>query len=610
MIDLKALERAAYGRGADRVDLVLGALAALERVQPVGGAETEAAAYTRLAAAIAAVLGDPDLSLSEAEAQSLVINRAIMGSLFAASGFGSTAFALEAMTPAGARLPGLPVGLRRRIEALQGLDTANALSAADVLDLPADEALLVTASLLSTSPVLTPLGAARREALLAAAERLAGARLAPRMTLVAVLASAWMICSYASGPGKHRIKAVFNQVLRRLNAEIGFALPEPASPRPRPERPTMVVVAEVIRSGHVQYRYFGQYLRQLRTRFRLVLAAPQGEIDEHVRPLFDETFGFDPYGPPSFLGDVAGFVAAQAPDIVFWPSVGMARWGPLLANLRLAPIQMTALGHSASTFIPEMDYYLTEEGYVSDPALFSEKVLALPDASLRFERHPRFAPPAPEIRERPEPLRVAIPSNLLKLNPGYLAVLRRILDEAGRAIELHVFPNAGGVRLAALKAASPFLGKAVIHGRTSAQDYAEALNRCDLVLSPFPFGGLHSVVDALRQGLPVVALEGAEPHSRTDSMILRRVGMPEALIAQDEAGYVAAALRLIRDDAWRVELGRRAVALDIDSLLFGDGSTPLGSEVVDAVWQAFRHHEAIMADPRRLWPLTALRNLG
>lgn len=610
MIDLAAIERAAAEKSPARVALALDALAALEREQPFADGLAEAEGYSRLAAALAAILTAPDLALEEAEAQSLLITRALVNSLFAASALGSPAAGLAQIAPPdGPRLPDLPPWVRRRFLALQGLDTPNGVDAGDILALPRDEALLASVSLISTSPVLTPHGAAFREHLLAGADALSGARLPARMSLVAVTASAWMTCSYASSPGKHRLKIALNEVLRRLNAEIDFATPALPAPRPLPGRPTIVVLAEAMRSGHVQYRYFGQYLRQLRTRFRLVLAAPHREIDDHVRALFDETFGFDPYGPPSFLGDVVGFVNARSPDIVFWPSVGMARWGPLLANLRLAPIQMTALGHSASTFIPEMDYYLTEEGYVSDPALFSEKVLALPDASLRFERHPRLTAPAPALRDAPERLRIAVPSNALKLNPAFLTLLERILAEAHRPTELHVFPNTGGVKLAALRAASPFLASAVIHGRTSAQDYVAALNQCDLVLSPFPFGGLHSVVDALRQGLPVVALEGAEPHSRTDSMILRRLGLPEALIARTEAEYVAAALKLIRDDEWRLALGRQALALDIGNLMFGDATTPLGSEVVDAVWQAFRHHETIQADSRRLWPLEALRAL-
>ena len=66
------------------------------------------------------------------------------------------------------------------------------------------------------------------------------------------------------------------------------------------------------------------------------------------------------------------------------------------------------------------------------------------------------------------------------------------------------------------------------------------------------------------------------------------------------AEYVAAALRIIDDDAQRVALARQALALDIDRLMFGDASTPRRSEVVDAVWWAYRNHDRLVADDRRV----------
>jgi hypothetical protein len=278
----------------------------------------------------------------------------------------------------------------------------------------------------------------------------------------------------------------------------------------------------------------------------------------------------------------------------------MRHWGPPLANLRLAPIQMTALGHSASTFCDTIDYYLTEEGYVGDPSLFGERVVLLPDASLRFEASPHYRALPPQLRERPSPLRVALPSNLLKLNPRFIAILRRIAREAGRPVQFHIFPNVGGLELAATRRAlATSLPGAAVYPVLGYADYLARLNQCDINLSPFPFGGLHSVIDSLRQGLPVVALEGQEPHARTESMLLRRLGMPAWLIAQDEEAYVAAALRVIRDDALRLDLSRQALALDIDRVMFGDATTPLGTDVAEAVWWIYRHHEAAMASARK-----------
>jgi hypothetical protein len=353
---------------------------------------------------------------------------------------------------------------------------------------------------------------------------------------------------------------------------------------------------------HVQYRYFGQYLRQLRTRFELVLVTEKREADEDVQELYDRVLTFERQPNGSHLGSIVRMIASVAPDIVFWPSVGMRHWGPLIANLRLAPVQFTGLGHSASTFCDTIDYYLLEEGYVSDPALFSETVVTLPDDSLRFERSPHYKPIAPTLRETASPLRVVLPSNILKLNPGFLTVMARIKAAAKRPLDFHLLPSTRGMEADAFQAGlHKILPGAHLHRTLPYDRYLTVISQCDLNLSPFPFGGLHSVIDSLRQGLPVVAMEGPEPHGRTDSMLLRRLGMPDWMVATNEDDYVAAALRVIDDDALRVALSRQALALDIDSLMFGDGTTPLGTEVIDAVWWMYEHHEAIKASGQKLW---------
>jgi predicted O-linked N-acetylglucosamine transferase (SPINDLY family) len=84
-------------------------------------------------------------------------------------------------------------------------------------------------------------------------------------------------------------------------------------------------------------------------------------------------------------------------------------------------------------------------------------------------------------------------------------------------------------------------------------------------------------------------------------MLLRRLGMPEWLITQNEDDYIATALRLIDNDAERVALSRQAVNLDLDRTLFGDATTPLGRDVVDAMWWVYQHHEEIKASGRKVF---------
>jgi hypothetical protein len=58
---------------------------------------------------------------------------------------------------------------------------------------------------------------------------------------------------------------------------------------------------------------------------------------------------------------------------------------------------------------------------------------------------------------------------------------------------------------------------------------------------------------------------------------------------------------VIDNDAERVALSQQALALDIDRVLFGDATTKLRSDVVDAVWWIYQNHEAIKASGRKVF---------
>lgn len=606
MSDLVGFERAAYRREPDRVRCMIDTLWALalsrlveDAADPSSKDADQAPLLLRLATAIAAVVAEPDFTLSDAEMDELFLLSSSIKNLFAALPFGNTDFILRA------------TGERRGIsrDALAGrlpflsMDSEIRWPPAMLGSLPPARAQQFLAQMLGTKPILTMAGQARFEALLDYAPSLPPAEFPRTPDHLVLISSAWMLCSYASTPGKHAVKHLFNATLRDMALRWGFSDIALPAERPRRDRPVLLFAAEIMHSGHVQYRYFGQYLRQLRTRFELVLLTEDAEVDDLVSALFDRVLTFKRKGS-AYLDQIYRMILDTAPDIIFWPSVGMRHWGPLFANLRLAPIQMTALGHSASTFCPTIDYYLLEEGYVSDPALFGETVITVPDDSLIFERASNYTPLAPEIRTEPQSLRIAVPSNMLKLNPSFIATLGKVRAAAKRPIEFHFMPNAIASEAAALRTmAQRHMPGAHIHPKMPYARYLTLLSACDVNLSPFPFGGLHSVIDSLRQGLPVIAMECPEPHGRTDAMLLRRLGMPEWLIARTEDDYIAAALRVIGDDGLRVALSEQALALDIDRVMFGDADTELRHEIVDAVGWIYAHHEDARQDGRKLWSL-------
>jgi hypothetical protein len=607
MSDLAGLERAAYGRASDRVDRMIGALRALaigtlveDQANALPAPAEQSAVITRMAAAIAAILAEPTLTLTEKQHNQMFVLAPNLTRLFQVAGFDGTDFILRAL---GREDGDIPAAVLAERPMLISLDSTIDWTPELVATLEPSLALQAIAQLASTNPVMTLKGQERRDDLLEQALSMPDAIFPRTPDHLVLLTSAWMLCSYAGTPGKHRLKQLFNPTLRSMAQGIGFAEIALPAERTRKARPRILFASEIMHSKHVQYRYFGQYLRQLRTRFEIVLLTELREVDDAVRALFDSVLTFD-RSQSDYLADIYAMIINAAPDILFYPSVGMRHWGPLFANLRLAPIQLTALGHSASTFCDTIDYYLLEEGYVSDPALFGETVLTVPDDSLIFERMPGFTPPAPVIRENPAALRVVLPSNLLKLNPSFLATIAKIRAATKRPLEIHFLPNAKDLELASLKKiAHRVLPGARVHNIVPYERYLNILSSCDLNLSPFPFGGLHSVVDSLRQGVPVVAMECPEPHGRPDAMLLRRLGMPDWLIATTEEEYIAAALRVIEDDALRVALSRQALAIDVGAVMFGDATTPLRTEIVDTLWWLYENHERAQADGRKLWSL-------
>ena len=612
MTDLVGFERAAFARAPDRVALLREVLMAFttgklveNAAQPDSLLPSETM-IRRLTTAIAAVLGDPSAKLSPEDMDRLFVLAPELQRLMQTAGFQGSDFLFRALAGSD-RISGTILAERLPLLAL---DSSIPWPPEFLAGLPPRLGQQTLAHLVGTKPIMSARAQERLDALLEFAPSLPDADFPRTPDHLVLLASAWMLCSYSGTPGKHGIKRLFNRTLRRMAEGLGFTDIDLPAERPRRDRPTILFASEIMHCKHVQYRYFGQYLRQLRTRFELVLLTEAKEVDAAVPALFDRVLTFD-RSAPRYLIDIYRMIVETAPDILFYPSVGMRHWGPLFANLRLAPIQLTALGHSASTFCDTIDYYLLEEGYVSDPALFGETVLTVPDNSLIFERMPDFVPPQPQIREQADVLRIVLPSNMLKLNPAFLATIARIRQGSERRLQFHLLPNARGTELAALRlAVQRLLPDAQLHGTMPYERYVCLLSAGDLNLSPFPFGGLHSVVDSLRQGVPVVAMECPEPHGRTDAMLLRRLGMPEWLIAKSEDEYVAAALRIIEDDHLRVALSRQALAADVGNVMFGDATTPLRGEIVETMSWLYENHEAARADGRRLWSLADRRSFA
>jgi len=423
---------------------------------------------------------------------------------------------------------------------------------------------------------------------------------------IRILHEVWMHCSYADCAGKHAVKGAINELVRAKIIASGFGdLPaKPPSPRPKP---VIMCILEWFYANHSIYRTHSLSMEALKARYHLIGVSPQELSDDVTRRLFDEVVVVPrTHGILDTLRVVTQLADLVRPDLVYYPSIGMLAETIFLANVRLAPIQMAALGHPATTHSRFIDYVLVEDDYIGDPSCFTETVVALPHEGMPYRPRADSTTLAPGARRPSGRVRIAIAASVMKINIGFLRTLQNIAERASVPVEFH-FLVAGATGLAKLylqkliERALP--DRARVHPHMAYVPYLEIIDSCDLFLNPFPFGNTNGIVDTVRQGLPGVCLTGPEVHSHIDEGLFRRLGMREALIARTTEEYVRAALNLIDDPAYREALKREILQRNPDSILF-KGNATLFLDTVE--WIRRNHPQHAAAKTRLLRPPDAM----
>lgn len=337
-----------------------------------------------------------------------------------------------------------------------------------------------------------------------------------------------------------------------------------AAPASGRQRPRLVVVGEGLLPGHAMFRFYATMLREMRRHFHLTLLtdvapAPLPGVSHPVSTpveLADEVVHFAAGEDP--LSAWTAQIRALQPDIIFYPSIGMSFATFTLSLLRLAPLQVASTGHPASSCSPVIDATLLFSDLVAPPEL---------PFPLRYDDH-RLFPAVTGLdmpARRPEADGAAGPALpclgvnavISKLNAGFLATLEQVMREFGKPCRLRFLPNVGGLELQGLKRVleARFPDVEVVPSLDH-KAYLAELAQCDLVLQSFPFGGANTTNDALKLGIPVVALRDITSLAgQTDAVMLNARGLGHLCVDRAE-DYVRLALRLLDDEAYAGDLRR------------------------------------------------------
>lgn len=408
---------------------------------------------------------------------------------------------------------------------------------------------------------------------------------------------AWFRCSYADHPGKHDIKIVLNAAIVQVLQASAATAPRPMPidiARPAGDTRPLVVVPIEWAFGEIgaMYRCYAPVLRDMRRHFYTLGMGEKRSLAGAAVSLFDQYLCFEDVCPGDAINmnTVAEAIRGVKPDMVFYPSVGMARNVMLLANLRIAPVQSMTVGHPASSRSQQMDYVMVERGFVGDPAVFSERLVLLENGALSFDAPPVVDSGSAASVDGDGYLEVAVPAVAHKLSWPFMAALRQVRERASRPVRFHFFTGFGGASfLDVVRRILTILPGSVVYPSMEYATYREKVATCHVHAASFPFGGTNSLIDSLGHGLPVVALRGREVHECIDAEFLRRLGLDGELAADSVEEYVAILVHLVDDPEFLAAMRRKLLGADMESVLMRNGKP---QEFSDAMLMLLQHRQA------------------
>jgi predicted O-linked N-acetylglucosamine transferase (SPINDLY family) len=268
------------------------------------------------------------------------------------------------------------------------------------------------------------------------------------------------------------------------------------------------------------------------------------------------------------LQNWAETILAQRPEVLIYPDVGMDTLTIKLAGLRLAPVQMTSWGHPETSGLPTMDYYLSAADFESDDsgAYYTERLLRLPHLGCSYQRlavehaaldlarlglagdHPLLLSAGSPYKYAPQ-FDWIYPAIARGIGPCKLVFFTYFIREMSEIFQQRLqraFTQAG-VDYDAHVAFIPWLPRPAFYG---------LLRHAEVYLDTLGFSGFNTAMQAIECGLPIVTREGRFLRGRFASGILRRMGLAD-LVVQTENDYIALAVRLARDTAFRHGVRRR-----------------------------------------------------
>jgi len=333
--------------------------------------------------------------------------------------------------------------------------------------------------------------------------------------------------------------------------------------QPRRNRIRVVMVSGQVRRHPVWDVVLRGFIAHMdRSRFEIFLYHTGSTVDEETDWARSRVERFV-QGPKSTEGWLHE-VAQDAPDVMFYPEVGMDPATCALAALKLAPLQVAGWGHPVTTGLPSMDLFLSGE-LLEGPGAeqhYRERLIRLPGTGVCTESAAVQAQHWNGPDRQRQVARFALCHQPIKFDPADDVLLARIAKGAGPSEFWLASTNTHPWATAMLRdrLASAFRAEGLdpdtylrVMPWLSREQFAGFLDEMDVYLDCPAFSGYTTACAAVHRGLPIVTREGAFLRQRLAAGLLRQIGITDG-IAMTGDQYVQIAIRWAQEcrqsDLW------------------------------------------------------------
>ena len=395
--------------------------------------------------------------------------------------------------------------------------------------------------------------------------------------------------SYVDGVCDRHVKESINRYFYR--SQKGCKI----NNRPNPKK--IAVMSCLWWQGHSSYRIHAAHLETLKDDFELTLfhmplagrppdtrwfkevhdlKVKNGSLD--VEPLANNEFG-----------------------LVYFPDIGMTKFSICLANLRIAPIQVGALGHSVSTFGGDIDYFISGadcEVPVNPERFYSERLVLLPGCGSVNEP-PMYTPVG--RKKSVSEFVLNCPWSAQKINYRLVEMMQDIVKRSKKPLCFRIFVGTSLSRHASFLPCERDLNRLLAPARVEVlsklhyQAYMALMEEGDLTVDAFHYGGCNTMADSLLIRNPMASFEGERWYNRIGPFMLRQAGVPE-LIATSAVEYVDLVTRLIHEDDFRAACVDKLRRADLNATVFDRGDARYFRKAIDYL---LTNHEKLQRENTR-----------